>query len=354
LSWDIVGDETTTVFEGTLQGNTIVGRYHEGAATGTFELARATSPEAPVREEEVTFASGQVRLSGTIVSPAGRGPFPGIVFLHGSGAEGRWASRYLAHEFARRGVCGLIYDKRGVGRSTGDWRVAGFRELVADASAAVETLRSRKYIAVDRLGIYGHSQGATIAPWVASENSHVAFVVAAAASGVSMAEMETYSVENELKVRGLPPADRRLAERYVHALVATAYEGAPRSELDRVWAEVRGHSWAFEPPPPSDYWWSFSRRIAGYDPLQFWRRVSVPAQLLYGEEDEREPVRPSAARIAAAYLEAHGPRLDVILFPHADHNYRLLQEATGKFVWPKVAPGYPERTIEWVLEVVKP
>jgi alpha-beta hydrolase superfamily lysophospholipase len=129
-------------------------------------------------------------LGGTIVFPVGAGPFPGIVFLHGSGAEGRWASRYLAHEFARRGVAALIYDKRGVGRSTGDWRTASFVDLVGDAVAAVEALRSQLRVASDRVGIHGHSQGGTIAPWVASKDQHVAFVVASAAGGGSMADME--------------------------------------------------------------------------------------------------------------------------------------------------------------------
>jgi pimeloyl-ACP methyl ester carboxylesterase len=314
-------------------------------------LTRGTATEAPLREAEVSFANGSVTLSGTIVSPAGAGPFPGIVFLHGSGAEGRWASRFLAQEFARRGVASLIYDKRGVGRSTGDWRTAGFPELVGDAAAAVEALRSQRYVESGNVGIHGHSQGGTIAPWVASENRHVAFVVGSAPAGTAMAEMEIYSLENSLKVRGLPATERQLAERFVRALVATAYEGAPRSGLDSVWAAVRGHSWAFEPPPASDFYWSFSRRIAGYDPLEFWRRVTVPALLLYGEEDERVPPRRSAARIAEAYLGANGPRLEVMFFPLADHNYRLRQNLAGGFAWPRTAPGYPARLIEWVLRV---
>jgi hypothetical protein len=31
--------------------------------------------------EEVTFSNGPVRLSGTVIYPAGPGPFPGMVFL---------------------------------------------------------------------------------------------------------------------------------------------------------------------------------------------------------------------------------------------------------------------------------
>jgi len=342
------------VFEGTIQGDTLAWRFQEGDAIGTFRLTRETRAVVSIQEEEVTFENGPVTLGGTVIYPAGTGPFPGIVFLHGSGAEGRWASRYLANALAQRGIAALIYDKRGVGISTADWREAGFAELVADAAAAVEALRSRPQIAPDRVGIHGHSQGGTIAPWVASEHPHIAFVVASAAAGMSMAEMEIYSVGNEVRVRSMVAAERQLAERYIRAIVATAYDRAPRAAVESAWREVRDRAWAFPPPPESDFYWSFSRRIASYDPLDFWRRVSAPALLVYGEGDERVPPRASAARIAETYLGSRGSRLDVVLFPDADHTFRLPPSAPEKFQWPRTVPGYPDRVIEWILQVANP
>ncbi len=353
LSWKLVGDSTTTTFEGTVTGETLTGRFREGEAVGTFRLTRGAAA-SPLDQEDVTFTNGPVSLSGTVIYPAGPGPFPGVVFLHGSGAEGRWASRFLASEFARHGVAALIYDKRGVGSSTGDWRTAGFAELVGDASAAVEALRARPRIAPDRVGIHGHSQGGTIAPWVASENSHVAFVVASSAPGLSMADTEIYSVSNNLRVRDMAEPERQLAERYVRAIVATAFEGAPRAKLEAVWQQVRDRPWAFSPPPESAFYWSFSRRIASYDPATYWRRVTVPALLVYGEADERVPPRASAARIADAYLGSRGPRLQVMFFPGGDHTFRLPARAAGRFEWPTTVPGYPDHVIEWVLQVAGP
>jgi pimeloyl-ACP methyl ester carboxylesterase len=350
IRWKIVGDETTAAYSGVLQGETLAGDYIEGSGKGTFSLRRGRTEDAQVRESEITFTNGAVTLSGTVVSPAGSGSFPGVVFLHGSGPEGRWANRYLAYAFAKRGIVALIFDKRGVGRSTGDWRRGGFEELVDDAAAAVEALRSQAGVSPDRVGIFGHSQGATIAPWVAARNAHVTFVIAGAASGVSMVDAEIFSLTHAVNVPALPKAEQALAAKYIRALVATAYEGAPRSRLERVWREVRGYAWAFPLPPASDSYWSFSRRIAKYDPLAFWRRVTVPALLLYGDHDERVPPRRSAARIAQTYLEANGRSLEVIVFANADHSYRLLQDTKGTFVWPRSAAGYPERAIDWVLE----
>jgi dipeptidyl aminopeptidase/acylaminoacyl peptidase len=353
LRWELVGDETTAVFEGTLRGDSLAGRVREGAAAGTFHLTRATPRAAPVREQDVTFANGTVTLAGTIVLPGGPGPFPGIVYLHGSGPEGRWASRYLAQEFARRGVAALIYDKRGVGRSTGDWREVGFAELVGDAAAAIQALRAHPQVDSSRVGIHGHSQGGTIAPWVAATDRRVAFVVASAGSGIPVRETEIYSVENGLGVRGMAPADQDLARRFVQAIVATAFDGAPRAELDRVWEQVRDRPWAFELPPPTNYYWAFSRRIASYDALSYWRQVTAPVLLLFGELDERVPSRPSAVRIAEAYLAAGGPRLDVHIFPLGDHTFRMRPPAAGGFAWPRDVPGYPDRLLDWVLEVTR-
>jgi dipeptidyl aminopeptidase/acylaminoacyl peptidase len=306
-----------------------------------------------IGEQEINFRNGTVKLAGTVIGPAGTGPFPGVVLLHGSGPEGRWASRYLATEFARHGIAALIYDKRGVGASTGDWRRAGFAELVGDASAAVKALRALPGIDPARVGIHGHSQGGTISPWVASDNPGVAFVIGSAASGVSMTEAEIYSLSNAIGVSRIQEPDRSLAERFIEAIVATAYGGAPRKQLESAWQAVRDRPWAFQPPPESDPYWSFSRLTATYDPLGYWRRVAVPALLVYGENDERVPVHKSAARISDAYLGGLGTRLSVRIFPDADHTFRLRSPSSDHFEWPRSAPGYPEAVIRWVLEITR-
>jgi alpha-beta hydrolase superfamily lysophospholipase len=349
VAWRLVGDATTTEFAGTLRGDALDGELREGEARGTFALRRAAAPTALVQETPIRFANGAIELRGALLVPEGPGPFPGIVLLHGSGAEGRSASRHLAQAFVRRGVAALIYDKRGVGESGGDWRTAGFEELVGDAVAAVAALRAQPRI--ERVGIHGHSQSGTYAPSVARASPHVAFVIASAASGVSMADAETYSLDNALGVRALPDAERALAERFVRAIVATAYQGAARAELERARDAARDRAWMIELPPPQDVYWSFAQRTAAYAPLEHWRRVSVPALLVYGEDDARVPARRSAAGIAAAYLEAQGHELDVLLFPGADHTFRLTPLRNGAFEWPRTAPGYPGRLVDWVLRV---
>ena len=128
LSWELVGDATTAVFEGTVLDDTLAGRFREGDATGTFRLTRGTRTVPQVQEEEVTFGNGPVTLRGTVIYPAGPGPFSwrrlpprvgsggplGLALLgkrvratRHRGAHLRQAGgRNLNRSMARRGFCG--------------------------------------------------------------------------------------------------------------------------------------------------------------------------------------------------------------------------------------------------------
>ena len=129
------------------------------------------------RREEVTFRNGAVSLAGTLTLPSGIKPHPAVVFIHGSGPDSRENYSFYAELFARHGIATLIYDKRGVGASTGDWRRVHFRDLAEDALAGVRLLRSHKDIDASRIGLWGGSNGGWVAPLAASLSNDVAFVI---------------------------------------------------------------------------------------------------------------------------------------------------------------------------------
>ena len=115
----MVGDATTIVFTGTVKGDSLAGTMEEDGESGWFAFGRTADTEPAGREEEVRFRNGDVELAGSLLLPAGPGPHPAVVFLHGSGPEGRWASTYLARRVVRSGTAALIWDTRGVGDSGG-------------------------------------------------------------------------------------------------------------------------------------------------------------------------------------------------------------------------------------------
>src|SRR5262245_23928124 len=126
-------------------------------------------------ETGLTFPSGDVRLSYALDLPAGPGPFPALVFGHGSGRSTKQDAAPLASRLAARGYAVLRYDKRGVGASGGTYEGVGvansermFELLAGDMAAGRAFLASRPEIDARRIGLIGASQAGWIVPAAAA------------------------------------------------------------------------------------------------------------------------------------------------------------------------------------------
>ena len=338
------GDQTATVFDGRLAGDTLSGNFTDGATHGTFALARAALPSSALEQRDVQFRDSTVTLAGTLLAPRAGHRHPAILFLQGSGPEGRWANRYLAEKFAEAGFVALVYDKRGVGQSTGDWKTVGFDALADDGAAGIRFLQAQPNVDATRVGVYGHSQGGTLAPLVADKMPNLRFVIASAASGISPAETEIFSVGNSIGLGDLKPSERGDAEGYVRELVHVAYDGADRAPLDQMAAGFKSREWYFDPPPPDNSYWAISRAIANYAPADAWRAVTARVLLVYGDRDARTPVRPSVAAIQAALASGEKEPAAVRIYPGADHTFTLVDAKKG---WPHHVPSYADDLIAW-------
>src|SRR5208337_4610620 len=140
------------------------------AEPNTPEPPRPQEPKRPYPydEEEVQFDNprAKVKLAGTLTRPKGPGPLPAVLLVAGSGPIGRDESVFghrpflvLSDYLTRRGLAVLRYDKRRVGKSTGDLEKATTLDLADDAVAGIEFLKGRSDIDPKRIGAIGHSEG---------------------------------------------------------------------------------------------------------------------------------------------------------------------------------------------------
>jgi pimeloyl-ACP methyl ester carboxylesterase len=345
VTQELQGDRTTLVFTGKVGGDSLTGTFREESSAGRFHYVRVPAAAPLFEERAVTFTNGSVTLAGTLLLPRQGDALAAVVFLHGSGAEGRWASRFLASHLASHGIAALIYDKRGVGGSTGDWRQATLEDLAADGAAAVASLRQEPRIDRARIGIHGHSQGGTLAPFIAARSSGVAFIIASAAAGVPTDSTEIYSILNSIYPSATSRADSANARMYTSELVGAAYHAWPRARLDSLAASFRGQPWFFAPPAADNSYWAFSRVFAQYQPLEWWARIRVPVLLVYGADDKRVPPAESGARIAATLLRSGNTDVTVRIFPGADHTFRLSPGPSG---WAASPPDYIPTLLDWL------
>jgi dienelactone hydrolase len=132
-----------------------------------------------------------VKTKAQLTLPAvGKGPFPGVILISGSGAQDKNETLGFVHKngpktptpfwqiaqyLSERGFGVLRYDKRGVSANvtldTNVWGNATVNDLIHDAEKALNVLIQQPEVDPKRISIIGHSEGTIIAPRVAIDNS---------------------------------------------------------------------------------------------------------------------------------------------------------------------------------------
>jgi pimeloyl-ACP methyl ester carboxylesterase len=300
-----------------------------------FGLEFFYPPVEVYRQEEVVFEGAGESLAGTLFLPPGEGPHPGIVLVHGSGADTRHAYRPVAHRFAQAGFAALFYDKRGTGDSTGNWFKAGLHELAGDVVGAVEHLGRHQAVDERSVGLWGISQGGWISTIAGAESGAIAFLVPFSGATVSPAEQELFRVANNVR-------DLTGSEGLVDITVKMeqlTYDFLYRAQTSRALADK---PWL----PGIDM---------QYDPRPDLARLESPVLALFGELDSLVPVGVSAQRYEQLAVGEEGAsgRSRVAIIPQADHG--LLLSATGSRFEVRserrYAPGVWELTTGWVRAI---
>lgn len=341
--WELVGDSSTLRFDGDVDGDTLSGKFTEtNKPPGTFTLQRASlSTEKPYTEEDVSFRYLTVQIAGTVFAPRDKGPHPAVIFVQGSGPEGRWASKYLADYVARHGMVALVYDKRGVGASGGDWKTSELGELADDARAGVDLLAHRGDVDPKRIGVYGHSQGAEISPAIAQGDAQVAWIIAADGPVGPQYHQDLFRVDNILKAH-FSGQQLDAAEKLYMEFVDVARDGKPHDKLradikaagDAPWLDYLGI------PDDGDWVWAFYKKIGNYDNHFAWSRVKVPVLLIFGGDDKLVPPQESIEQTSFILKHGRNPDVTVKIFPGADHTLRVPPATTDG--WPQNAAGFPD------------
>jgi pimeloyl-ACP methyl ester carboxylesterase len=276
------------------------------------------------RQEEVHFSNGPVRLAGTLVVPRGRGPFPAIVFIHGSGPDSRENYRGQAIWFARHGVAALIYDKRGVGESSGDWRYVRFAELGDDALSAVRLLRDRSDIRRGQVGLWGGSNGGWVAPLAASRDSNVAFVITVSGAAWTPAELAKWRSVGRVRSEGFPDSIvRRVGELMDLQAALIRRDGWEHGwrEYEMAFAPYRGQPWtrpmsALRNSLGDTSWFMPYTADIDFDPIPVVQHLRVPMLALLGADDPIVPAQETARRLETLQK----PTLTVCIIAGANHS----------------------------------
>src|SRR5271157_2136579 len=356
---------------------TIEGTWTQGGSSLPLVLKRVKDaaelerrrPQNPVkpypyRDEEVSYANpvASITLAATLTIPPGKGPFPAVLLIAGSGPHDRDEALMghrpflvLADHLTRHGIAVLRADDRGVGKSGGNFATGTTADFATDAEAGVAYLKERREVDPHKIGLIGHSEGGIIAPMVAARNPNVAFIVMMAGPGIPGDQILVAQSRLISEAAGQNPVEAEKdanQEREVLALVKNEKDSAAlESDLRKrlagkgTDAQLDAQIKALTSP-----WF---RYFLAYDPAGALKKVQCPVLALNGEKDLQVPPTLNLPVIRQALEEGGNKHFETDELPGLNHLFQTARTgAPSEYaeIEETISPVALEKIGGWILK----
>ena len=251
-------------------------------------------------------------LPGTLTVPAGAGPFPCVVLVHGSGPNDRDETvgpnrvfADLAAGLAAHGVATLRYDKRTrVKPETLPKDFTVEDETIKDAVIAADLCSAQPEIDHKRTYVLGHSLGAMVAPRIAQQSKDLAGILVIAGPARDLADIlvdqYTYIASSDGTIS--PDEQKAIDEakldaKRIHELEAGAQPTPGEMHVGA----------------PASYW----KDLAKYDPPALAATLKLPIFVGQGERDYQVLAKVDYPRWQKALAKHANAKL--VLWPTLSH-----------------------------------
>lgn len=319
-------------------------QVHEGRlAVGQRRLERVA-----ISRQSFTATSGSLAISAELaVAPAL--PRKGTVLMvYGSGPAPKAALDPWALWFLSKGYGVLTYDKRGSGKTAGDWRLTGLEDLATDAATVLEQARI--------IGIKGPvlGWGASQAGWILPQLGAAGLVdglILHACAATTPAEQILDQIVYSLKSFGFDSEEIERAKSYYALDISVSQGRRPWTDIDTAYRAAlnAGAEWILQPPAAANApERTMIRLMADFDPAPFWRASRAPILALFGARDWIVPADTNLPRLRG--ILPTKAVLETSIIPEANHLMFIAK--TGNLdEYPKLsrlAPGYFAAIAKWL------
>lgn len=348
---------------------------------GKAEIEGPKRPQTPVApfpytEEEVSFLSPNpnVTLFGTLTIPEGDGPFPAVILVTGSGPQDRDETiaghrpfHVIADVLSRQGIAVLRYDERGIGESEGEFSTATSADFADDAEAALNFLASVDNIIAENTGIIGHSEGALIAPMVASRRPETGFIIMLAGPSIPGREVLNGQSALILGKMGIPgnTVDKMLPLRQnVHEILRanpsdSVFTAKLQQQADTLLSAFNSTEKQMLGLNEENLVEQFSimatpwfRYFLEYDPYPALQATTCPILALNGDLDVQVLADPNLTKLEALFEQSGHPSSKAVLLEGLNHLFQPAE--TGlPLEYPSIEITFDPATLELIVGWIK-
>lgn len=321
---------------------------------------RPQTPKAPFKykSEDVEFQNSDksVTFGGTLTLPSGKGPFPTVLLISGSGRQNRDEELFghkpfavVADHLSDKGYAVLRVDDRGTGKTTGDVPDLTSADFVKDASAAIDYLKTRKDINQKKIGIAGHSEGGMIAQMLATQRQDMDFIILLAGPGVRSSQLMMEQNAAILKANGARDEVIGSYLRLYDQVVQSAIHPGTKIEVkERIATAVK--RWRSETDPEivrattgitdntseqvvsekmaQDFLDPWIRYFLAYDPQPYLEKLQVKVLALNGDKDVQVVATSNLRGLEAGLAKSKSKQYTVKAMPGLNHLFQTCNKCT--------------------------
>ena len=329
---------------GSFRGNLKIYSNETEQQLNTFQtnLTRNEIDEqAEIEKTEFKFESNGLQLYGTIWKPA-KSVQKGLFFVTSSQGNDRSGTNAEANYFANLGYLVFNYDKRGTGKSEGDWQAATIEELCSDDMNALKFFSKVSSLPLSEIGIKGSSQGGIKIPYILSKMPDLGFGISISCPNGTLLESDLNHWKNlnyiNIGKENIDQALKLQKAGYDYLAGNISYELLAEKKTDydnEVWLKF---VWIPERDIQKDYKLNFSG-------LPYFEKITQPVLVIQGLSDEVIPLN-SYETIENAIKKSKTADYKVITLINTSHSMTILNKEFPYFQI--LNPEYLSALTDWL------
>ncbi|MDB5030966.1 alpha/beta hydrolase [Mucilaginibacter sp.] len=288
---------------------------------------------------------GNIILNAKLVIPNVAHQVPLVIVAHGSElmTNDFYKESYL---FASWGIATLVFEKRGVGKSTGEPGPDIFLQA-EDIAEAAKFGAALPEVDGNKIGLWAFSQGGWVAPLALIHQPLLHFAMILSGPATTAFEEEIAGIDKSLRFYGYRDADISKATDLLSEIYLTVQHFDNWKNLDTLKNKYKGELWypvmikqslisSYFLGDKAEYVKSHYKELVNantythwcfYDPARYISRIRVPVIWMYGSEDKSIPVESSVKILNVLQLDYHN-NSDIYLLKRVNHA-AYIDEHTG-------------------------
>ncbi len=344
----------------------IMKKTGDAATRATPKRPQTPTPPFPYKSEDVEYANADrsVHFGGTFTVPLPdpnvnyfRAPiYPVVILITGSGPQDRDETilghkpfAVIADYLTRQGIAVLRVDDRGIGKTTGNFNNSTTADFAKDVEAGITYLTTRNDVDLNSIGLLGHSEGALIAPMVASQTKKVAFIILLAGPGIKIVDLMEQQNADVMLSSGIAKTDvnlyRPLYTKLATAIINTADSLEAAQEASRIFdkwqaktpvSTVKNTTGIVTEKDKDEFINSFVKALSGkwfsyfmkMNPADHLSKINCPVLAINGEKDVQVAAKPNLSAIKNEFNKNNNNKVKTVEMRGLNHLFQHCKKCT--------------------------